>query len=107
MNSRGTLINHRISGETLASSDRVAMTPTVQPAAAGTQRYRELDRLLGWGPERGVASVTDREDIPSTREIPGEAPRVGKSNSPGLPNRCNARQPPARPQKCRKTPHDC
>ena len=45
MNSRGTLISHRISGDTLASSDRVAMTPTVQPAAAGTQRYRELDRL--------------------------------------------------------------
>ena len=48
MNSRGTLISHRISGETLATSDSVAMTPTVQPAAAGTQRYREFDRL----PER-------------------------------------------------------
>jgi hypothetical protein len=51
------------------------MTPTVQPAAAGTQRYRELDRL----PERAVASVTDREDIPSTREMPGEAPILVKS----------------------------
>ena len=37
MNSRGTLISHRITGETLAISDRVAMMPTVQPAAAGTQ----------------------------------------------------------------------
>ena len=27
----------RTSGETLAISDRVAMMPTVQPAAAGTQ----------------------------------------------------------------------
>ena len=78
MNSRGTLISHRISGDTLASSDRVAMTPTVQPAAAGTQRYRELGRLLERGPERGEATVTDREDIPSTREMPGEAPRVAK-----------------------------
>ena len=41
MNSRGTLISHRITGDTLAISDSVAMTPTVQPAAAGTQRYRE------------------------------------------------------------------
>ena len=107
MNSRGTLINHRISGETLASSDRVAMTPTVQPAVAGTQRYRELDRLLGWGPERGVASVTDREDIPSTREIPGEAPRVRKSKFLGLSDWANASQTPVWRQKCRKTPHGC
>ena len=28
---------HRTSGETLAISDRVAMIPTIQPAAAGTQ----------------------------------------------------------------------
>src|ERR1700684_884486 len=72
MNSRGTLITQRISGETLANNERVAMTPTVQPAATGTHLYRECDRLL----ERGVASVTDREDIPSNREMPGEAPRV-------------------------------
>jgi len=103
MNSRGALINHRINGDTLASSDRVAMTPTVQPAVAGTQRYRELDRLL----ERGVASVTDREDIPSTREIPGEAPRVRTSKYPGLSEWCNASQTPVWPQKCRKTPHGC
>ena len=57
------------------------MTPTVQPAAAGTQRYREL----GWLPERGrVASVTDREDMPSTREMLGEAPRVTRDSWPGL-----------------------
>src|SRR5665213_1318698 len=72
MNSRGALINQRSSGDTLASKDRVAMTPTVQPVAAGTHRYREFDRL----PERGVASVTDRDDMPSIREMPGEAPRV-------------------------------
>ncbi|EUA35298.1 hypothetical protein I552_6088 [Mycobacterium xenopi 3993] len=55
MNSRGTLMSHRTSGDTLATSDRVAMTPTVQPAAAGTQWYREAGRL--------VVTVTDREDI--------------------------------------------
>src|SRR5271168_3038167 len=73
MNSRGALITHRISGETLASNDRVAMTPTVQPAAAGIQRYREFDRPPERDAERGLASVTDREDIPSTREMPDEA----------------------------------
>ena len=40
MNSRGTLMTCRTSGDTLASSDSVAMTPTIQPAAAGTQRNR-------------------------------------------------------------------
>ncbi|GAB1812856.1 hypothetical protein MUNTM_18930 [Mycobacterium sp. MUNTM1] len=70
MNSRGTLIRYLISGDTLPSSDTVAMTPTVHPAAAGTQRYREFDRPPGRkrGPERGDASVTDREDMPSIRE---------------------------------------
>jgi hypothetical protein len=37
MNSRGTLISQRTTGDTLAISDRVAMMPTVQPAAGGTQ----------------------------------------------------------------------
>jgi hypothetical protein len=67
------LITHRISGDTLASNDNVAMTPTIQPAAAGTQRYRELDRPPERDAERGVARVTDREDIPSNREMPDEA----------------------------------
>src|SRR5271170_8168946 len=53
MNSRGTLISHRITGDTLA------MTPTVQPAAAGTQRSREFD----WLRRRGAVRVTDGEDI--------------------------------------------
>jgi hypothetical protein len=69
------LMSHRIRGDTLARSDRVAMMPTVQPAAAGTQRYRKFDRFN----ERGIASVTDREDIPSTREMPGEAPRAANT----------------------------
>src|ERR1700733_14875691 len=59
MNSRGTLISHRITGDTLAISDKVAMTPTVQPAAAGTQRSRELD----WLRRRDAVRVTDGEDI--------------------------------------------
>src|SRR5215471_4682726 len=74
MNSRGPLINHRIRGDTLPIKDSVAMTPTVQPAAAGTHRYRELDRLPERGPEAAEARVTDREDKPLTREMPGEAP---------------------------------
>jgi hypothetical protein len=35
------------------------MTPTVQPAAAGTQRSREFDSLRG----RAAVRVTDGEDI--------------------------------------------
>jgi hypothetical protein len=64
------LIRYLISGDTLPSSETVAMTPTVHPAAAGTQRYREFDRPPGptRGPERGDARVTDREDMRSIRE---------------------------------------
>src|SRR6202020_2706909 len=65
MNSLGTLISHRITGDTLAISDRVAMTPTVQPAAAGTQRSRELD----WLRRRDAVRVTDGEDIRFTYGI--------------------------------------
>src|SRR5581483_3544007 len=61
MNSRGTLMAHRITGDTLAISDSVAMTPTVHPAAAGAQRSREVDRLRG----RDAVRVTNREDIRS------------------------------------------
>jgi hypothetical protein len=49
---------HRISGETLASSDRVAMMPTVQPAAAGTHQYLERCRVLA-----GLVRVIGSEDI--------------------------------------------
>lgn len=90
MNSRGTLIRYRISGDTLPSSDTVAMTPTVHPAAAGTQRYREFDRPRGperrpeRGPEPGLelgdASVTDREDMPSIREKLVEALRLAAAS---------------------------
>jgi hypothetical protein len=60
------LIAHRTTGDTLAISDSVAMTPTVHPAAAGTQRSREVDRLRG----RDAVSVTDREDIRSSYGMP-------------------------------------
>ena len=66
MNSRGALITHRITGDTLAISDSVAMTPTVQPAAAGTQRSRDL----GWLSEREAVRVTDGEDIRSCYGMP-------------------------------------
>ena len=52
-------MTHRITGDTLAINDSVAMPPTVQPAAAGTQRSREFDWLRG----RNAVRVTDREDI--------------------------------------------
>src|ERR1700757_454383 len=86
MNSRGPWMSHLSSGEMLASSESVAMTPTIQPAAAGTQRRRELDRprMLEGLPVVGVVSATDREDIPLTREIPGEAPRLLKTCRPPL-----------------------
>src|ERR1700730_14581039 len=66
MNSRGTRISHRITGETLAVSDKVAMTPPVQPAAAGTQRSRELD----WLRRRDAVRVTDGDDIRFTYGMP-------------------------------------
>ena len=50
----------RTSGETLAMSDSVAMTPTSQPAAAGTHRKVEARCSLG------VVSVISREDMPAT-----------------------------------------
>src|SRR6478752_9804713 len=54
-------MSHRMPGETLAIRDRVAMTPTVQPAAAGTHEYREALRVK--------VTVIGREDIRSSREI--------------------------------------
>ena len=74
MNSRGALISHRTTGDTLPTRDTVAMTPTVQPAAAGTQRSREVDGL----PDRGLVSVTDREDMPSTVNNGEERPESGQ-----------------------------
>ena len=47
-------------GETLAISDSVAMMPTVQPAAAGTQENLDLGRTRG-----GLVRVIGREDIRS------------------------------------------
>ena len=46
MNSRGALVRCRISGDTLDSSAAVAITPRIQPAAAGTQRSRVRLRVV-------------------------------------------------------------
>src|SRR5712672_2467764 len=54
-------MSHRMPGETLAISDRVAMVPTVQPAAAGTHEYRVA--------RRGNVTVIGREDIRLNREM--------------------------------------
>src|SRR5436305_11804678 len=91
MNSRGTRMAHRITGDTLAISDRVAMTPMVQPAAAGTQRRREIDSLRG----RDAVRVTDGEDIRYWYGIP-MIRLAGKSSVSGLSRR------PQRPagQRC-------
>ncbi|BDD99399.1 hypothetical protein MFTT_34930 [Mycolicibacterium fortuitum subsp. fortuitum] len=66
-NSRGTWINQRTAGDTLAISDRVAITPTIQPAAAGTQE--NLD--AGWTPVRRprLMTVISRENRRSTRQL--------------------------------------
>src|SRR5215211_5205633 len=66
---------HRTNGETLAITDSVAMIPTVHPAAAGTQEYREVGRI--------VVSVIGREDIRSTWQMwpTGINPRVVSSRS--------------------------
>src|ERR1700750_2031988 len=53
-----------MNGETLAMSDRVAMMPTVQPAAAGTHEYLEVGRTRG-----GLVRVIGREDIRSFPEM--------------------------------------
>ena len=74
MNSRGTLMTHRITGDTLAISDSVAMTPTVQPAAAGTQRSRDFDWLRG----RDAVRVTDCEDIRSSYEMCIDEHRIAR-----------------------------
>ena len=54
-NSRGTLVRCRIAGEILDSNDAAAMTPRIQPAAAGTQC--NPDRV------RRIVTVIDRQDI--------------------------------------------
>jgi len=66
MNSRGILMTHRITGDTVAISDSVAMMPTVQPAAAGTQRSRDGE-WLRW---RDAVRLTDRDDIRSRYGMP-------------------------------------
>ena len=53
----------RISGDTLAIRDSVAMTPTVQPAAAGTHQNVERFSCLT------AVRVIGREDMRSDREM--------------------------------------
>jgi len=59
---------HRISGDTLASTDNVAMMPTTHPAVAGTQESREVGRavvrVISGEDKRPVASMVSHE--PST-----------------------------------------
>ena len=67
MNSRGTRIAHRITGDMLASSDNVAAIPTAQAAAEGTQcnRVFERPRERGTG---GTVRVIARENKQKSRE---------------------------------------
>ncbi|GAS98099.1 uncharacterized protein RMCC_5064 [Mycolicibacterium canariasense] len=66
-NSRGTRITVRTSGETLANNDSVAMTPTIQPATAGTHVNRDRWPVLdGCG---AIVEVIGREDMPSAIEF--------------------------------------
>ena len=70
-----------------------------------------VSEVIGWlpdrGPKRDVASVTDREDMPSSRENPGEAPGNAGSSWPGLSSGGDARRTPVRPRTCRKIRHGC
>ncbi|BBX22880.1 hypothetical protein MTER_22910 [Mycolicibacter terrae] len=74
MNSRGTRMTQRITGDMLASSDNVAAVPTAQAAAAGTQCKREVERLR----ERGTVRVIARENKQSNREK-GVRPARGRT----------------------------
>ncbi|BBZ16234.1 hypothetical protein MGAD_05690 [Mycolicibacterium gadium] len=63
-------MSERTNGDTLASSDRVAMMPTVQPAAGGTHLKAEVRRAFAVLAElAGLVTVIKREDMRSTREI--------------------------------------
>lgn len=46
MNSRGTLMMCLMKVDTLDNSERVAMVPTIQPAAGGTQWNADLGRVV-------------------------------------------------------------
>src|SRR5215208_1872582 len=58
----------RTAGETLAISDRVAMMPTVHPAAAGTHEYLECRRVTV------RLTVIGRDNMRSTGEMVGVLP---------------------------------
>src|SRR5690242_180830 len=62
-------MTQRTRGETLAISDSVAMTPIVQPAAAGTQEKRAVGRV--WVRPVRLRTVICPEDRPSTWKIDG------------------------------------
>ena len=74
---------HRTSGEMLATSDRVAMMPTVQPAAAGTQastgggpgRHGEGHRPRGYSLTRsnGCEKLPDRTCVLLAGPWPGSS----------------------------------
>src|SRR5512133_306751 len=66
-------MSHRMPGETLATSDRVAMMPTVQPAATGTHEYLDVGRARG-----GLVRVIGREDIRSSLEMGVTTIRLGR-----------------------------
>ena len=71
MNCRGTRVMWRIVVETLESSDAVAIRPSTQPAAAGTQCNRDRVRLR----VRLVVTVIGGQNIPNRRA--GSAHRAG------------------------------
>src|SRR5687768_18178765 len=76
-------MTQRISGDTLASSDSVAMIPTVHPAAAGT--HQKAERCLVFAGLLAAARVIGREDIRSTGEMGGTAGDRVSPNGSGEP----------------------
>src|SRR5215208_4955641 len=65
----------RTAGETLAISDRVAMMPTVHPAAAGTHEYLECRRVTV------RLTVIGRDNMRLTGEMGGSATRLDRCTS--------------------------
>lgn len=85
----------RTSGEMLATSDSVAMTPTIQPAAVGTHENPDGRRGLDEPGTDGcgtVLAVIGRENMPSAADLGASAdPGVG----PGSPDRAGVLLPGA------------
>src|ERR1700761_3460198 len=104
MNSRGTLMTHRITGETLAISDSVAMTRRGHPAEPGSRAAPRARRSEGHRP-RGYSvklwNAYARQARNYTCRLLGGA--RGPIDASGLLN-CPARPSPAKSRGSKWSP---